>query len=822
MLLSSNPVSSVRFIPFKQDSSFPSAELTKVVYHALSERKESRVAIFAANDFPYSLPDLGAKALEPRVSYNWSGFLRQRKVGKPPGRVLIGDYSEWFQWYMRHLRFRTFHTIVLIEPLNAIADEEHGGYIDGLLARLVGKVRQVILVAKGGISLPVPDETRVKEILRALLYGTRLSRPELMEQVSRTFIPIPKELLDKTFERYKYHWRISKDHPRFQLDEFDEELLQGMVANAPSGYIDGKPDQIEQLFWRKRRFRRELRIPDEMLRENALETIKKMDWATVPYEALKASEWLEWLNKSLDSRLEAIYNRHEHVDNDQWLALLSPTRKHVRRIMEGLVAEGKLDTRQWFREIGRPATAYHLPGKFPFLDERCGQCAFYVSVKRKCRLWWPVNKKRVFFDERWKQTGSPVTRFEIHKMRYASRIGPHSSACTRFIDKKRDHLRKEIPEKCEICAQAIQGRDSAAVTCPKCATRYVRFRGKVKVMTAYEHEYDRLYREITGGDAKADLEAWKRETRTRLSDILRKKEESEDLDVLAEEAEPESEPPGVWPQFDKILQEKVDELARTTVISKRLSMAMAQSTLNATQRIVAIANLHAGDVGPAMTLQEKYLTLISDTNQRGLLTYEALSMKQYWRCYGLALRKAQQWFGPRKRSRFVMEFVEDPAGRAKGYSAVDAAINYLHQRRLRQAERINAEVGFPGTCDGFLHRERYNSRGIGLLLDMIDPFKFADREELLVVALNGGISWTDFRLERDRRGSTYYYPGASATAKLNRAGFDADNKLVSYQNRDLSLSEAFKQYASSLHSLLESVSQNDTGFEPFVFAPSSE
>jgi len=217
----------------------------------------------------------------------------------------------------------------------------------------------------------------------------------------------------------------------------------------------------------------------------------------------------------------------------------------------------------------------------------------------------------------------------------------------------------------------------------------------------------------------------------------------------------------------------------------------------------------------AVAVQEKYLSLIDTASYTKLLVYEALIMREYWRCFGLALRRAQPWFGPRKRSRFVMELVEDPAGRARGYSAVDAAINYLHQRRLRQAERINAEVGFPGACDGFLHRERYNSRRIGLLLDMIDSFKFADREELLVVALNGKISWTDFMLERDRRGSTFYYPSPSAVSILNQAGSDADEMETSFGGRKVKLQEAYRQFATSLLSSI-GTGEGDK-LEAFVF-----
>ena len=193
-------------------------------------------------------------------------------------------------------------------------------------------------------------------------------------------------------------------------------------------------------------------------------------------------------------------------------------------------------------------------------------------------------------------------------------------------------------------------------------------------------------------------------------------------------------------------------------------------------------------------------------------------MRQYWLCYGLALKRAQQWFGPRKRSRFVIEAVKDPAGRARGYSPVDAAINYLHQRRLRQAERAGADVGFPGTSDGFLHKERYNSRKIGLLLDMIDPFKFADREELLLVALNQGLTWNDFRIETDRRGSNFYYPTNTAEDKLNHAGADADGLVVRYQGIDVNLIDAYRVFATSL---LHTLEKHDTreNLEPFVYAP---
>jgi len=42
--------------------------LVKAVHEARSGSKESRVAIFAESDLPYTLADLGAKALELSIS----------------------------------------------------------------------------------------------------------------------------------------------------------------------------------------------------------------------------------------------------------------------------------------------------------------------------------------------------------------------------------------------------------------------------------------------------------------------------------------------------------------------------------------------------------------------------------------------------------------------------------------------------------------------------------------------------------------------------------------------------------------------------------
>lgn len=790
-----------RFVAFGGEDEFPHAEVERVVFDALRRDRQSTVAIMAdgINLDRLHLPD--SARLDPKRDYRWSGYLVQRKVQKRAKRVIFGTYAGWFQWYMRYQRFRAFHAVVLIEPRSAVSDGEVGGYVDGLLARLQPKIRTLVIVSKdAGEVHPSTDERRTKEVVRALLYGTRLTRPEVLRRLGLTFVPISDATVAKVFP--KHAWRISKRHPRYQLDEYEDELVQGMVPWFPPGYVDGKPDQIEQHFRRERRFKRELEFPDDMLASRALEDAGRSLWVTAPYESEKLREWLELLNKKEDIRLEKVLRLKEEVPADQWQRLLSPSSYQVRRVLDRLASEGKLEKRKWYREQGRPAMAYVERGKAPFSENRCGRCAFYAPAKRRCNLWWLANKTEVFYGPKWKQPGSHATRFELHKMRYSSRIGPRSSACFRFLDKKRDHLRKAIPDRCEICGQALSGVGRVAVTCLHCKTEYVKTEKydspRVRVRVAYEHEFNRVYTEVTGGVARTDMQAWKKKVKEEINSPRQGSTEDREDSQAEEHEEAEAEPPRVWQEYDAVLQAGVDRLALETDITKFLSIAMAESALNATRRIAQFAKLNVNDVALPVARIERYLGLIRGAPADKFLQYEAQVMKQYWQVYGLAVAGTELWVGPRKRSRFVRELVNTDAGRATGYSPMDSAINCLHQRRLRQAERVNREVGYAGRCDGFLHRRHHNSRRNGLVFDLIDPFKFADREELLLVALDRGLTWENFGIETDRRGSTFYYPMSSSLRKLNEIGESADNLVVEYEGRAMRLIAAYRLHAERM------------------------
>lgn len=64
--------------------------------------------------------------------------------------------------------------------------------------------------------------------------------------------------------------------------------------------------------------------------------------------------------------------------------------------------------------------------------------------------------------------------------------------------------------------------------------------------------------------------------------------------------------------------------------------------------------------------------------------------------------------------------------------------------------------------EGFLHRKTRNAEGLGLILDLIDPFKFADREKLLEAMLKYELNWRDFYIATDRQGAKFYYPQPQA------------------------------------------------------------
>ena len=85
---------------------------------------------------------------------------------------------------------------------------------------------------------------------------------------------------------------------------------------------------------------------------------------------------------------------------------------------------------------------------------------------------------------------------------------PDSSACSKFVDKKKDYSRLSLPELCDVREERLPETPPkwSMVVCGTCRTRYFRLRqGKVKVLTSYEHEFEKRYHELAGVDPASDI-----------------------------------------------------------------------------------------------------------------------------------------------------------------------------------------------------------------------------------------------------------------------------------------------------------------------------
>lgn len=194
------------------------------------------------------------------------------------------------------------------------------------------------------------------------------------------------------------------------------------------------------------------------------------------------------------------------------------------------------------------------------------------------------------------------------------------------------------------------------------------------------------------------------------------------------------------------------------------------------------------------------------SNLDALLAYEARVSHQYWKAYKLRLRIVGLDFKSRVRDRFVREIVLSVRARARGYSVVNAGINYLHQRRLLKCRLVNARLGLGWDgFEGIIHVAR-RKQAIGLLLDLSDQFKLADREIFLDMCAKQEVTTDDFVGARGRQDVRFYFPSNVGIQKLERAGRTADQLLVYYDRHEMPLSEAYEKYAESFIAAAENES----------------
>jgi hypothetical protein len=903
------PLTKTEFLPVDQQGSWSPIDLVDKIYDSSRSYRNDHCAIFIDPDSVDGFlreSGLQADLLEPDENSHWTGV--QRPVHPKLKRILVGDYDEWFRWFMKWQRFNAFHVIVLIKPVQKMIHDDRRGYFDGLLTRMLNKqsVHKTIVVEEerfqpivekwlgGNDTLPDAPELKPKfgkeefrDAVCSLLYGTLLPDRKFSSAVARTFFSKINPAWESALQDIKCTPSLveRRHHWFYSVGYYGKEIVESLETQTTRESLEDPQQPVPPLF--KRAVKRgPSELSEDWLKGLMQSLLDSEGWFTGASLYQYVDAQTQRVIQTSQSR-PSIFNDYYDFELSSEMHVFVPSRPFLRRIAERLAGEGKLQKTTWVREIGRPTTVYHLPGQLPFDSEnRCGQCAFYISLRRQCRIWWLLNQSYGNRHERWSRDGTrPLSGFEIHKMRNSWRIGPHSSACSKFVDKKKDYIRMALPALCDVCHEDLPEMPPkwSMVICSTCRTRYFNLRrSKVKVLTSYEHEFKTRYHDLAGVDPASDIKRLIEDRQGSAGSIVEQAIFDERRHAGVDD--PDSAPKTVmlFPG-DRMLaregrlyvfkrrnveslplagstiidhggvvneeQRGALESAGTTVRSisrspnlhdpegptpkrydiapavkkvvgeypeflRRMTLAMVQSSMHATERIGSLAHMSEDDVRIFTRKQRMYARRLERAPPTRFLVYEALSMKEYWNCYYLVLKGAFQRFGPRKKARYVREFVTNPAGRARGYTAVDAAINYLHQRRLFKARSVNIQLGLdfnPG--EGFLHRKRWNPEGIGLILDLIDPFKFADREKLLEAILDVSVNWRDFYGATDRSGARFYYPKPEVLGVLEAIGEAADKMPVSYEGtQQLTTLAAYRNVVSRLI-------QNFQGGTPMLFTP---
>ena len=908
-------LSKTEFLPI-QNGSWSPVDISDRIHTTSRSYRKDHCAVFIDSDSRDDFlgqSGLPASLLDPDENAHWTG-LRRSKHSKLKS-VVVGDYDEWFRWFMKWQRFNAFHTIVLIAPIRRMLDDDKRGYFDGLITRLLNRPSvHGVVVAEEERFLPAArmwmgnDKARggtqelagkfmreqFREAIYSLLYGTLVPKKNIEKVAASTLSakvdsnwkseldyikarPSLVELRDRRFYRTGYHGREmveSLETPELRRSLEKEGKVLDLQPTPPffKQAKDIGPSELSQ----------------EWLEGLAQSLLDSQGWFTIPglYDHVQR-ETQRVIQTS--ETFPKIFNDHFDFELPPEKHVFLPNLRILRKIADKLVREGKLQTATWVREIGRPTVVYHLQGRLPFeAESRCGQCAFYLSLRRRCRVWWLLDKSYGYRNPRWSRDGArPLSAFEAYKMRNSWRIGPSASACSRFVDKKKDYTRRAFPDVCDICRGELPARpkNGRMVVCGTCRTRYFATRqNKVRVLTAYDHLFKQVYQDLAGVDPSSDIKRLIEDRQGSVPSIVEKaiydehrgshpedpdstpktvmlfpgetmlakdgrlyifkrrgvesiplhgstvvdhgnvviEEQRGDLEKagvavrsVARPAAPDGQERLLPPRYD--IAPAVEKVVTTNPeFQRKMVLAMAQSAVHATKRIGSLVGISDDDIRTFTSPQKLFIRRLLHVPPSRFLVYEAVIMKEYWSCYFLPLKAALQRFGPRKKARFVREFVADPVGRARGYTAVDAAINYLHQRRLFKARSTNVQLGLdfsPG--EGFLHRKRWNPEGLGLVLDLIDPFKFADREKLLGAILDVSLNWRDFYSATDRHGTRFYYPKPEATGVLEGVGEAADQMSVRYGESQITLDEAYRRTVSKLIQYLQV--ETASSFTPFVF-----
>jgi hypothetical protein len=105
---------------------------------------------------------------------------------------------------------------------------------------------------------------------------------------------------------------------------------------------------------------------------------------------------------------------------------------------------------------------------------------------------------------------------------------------------------------------------------------------------------------------------------------------------------------------------------------------------------------------------------------------------------------------------------------------------------------------------------------IGLMLDLSDSFRLADRESFLDATSRLEVTREDFVARLGRHRIWFYYPTQEATGKLDLYGSTADQFRVNYRGNDMTLTGVYDEFVTSFVEAVEN--SNPSRFHPFVYS----
>ncbi|MHA1325327.1 MAG: hypothetical protein ACTSRL_21255 [Candidatus Helarchaeota archaeon] len=445
------------------------------------------------------------------------------------------------------------------------------------------------------------------------------------------------------------------------------------------------------------------------------------------------------------------------------------------RLIQALIQEGKLKALQ-FRHPTAPTRRLLLPKKLvvetgklevrgrprlylvPFLADTaslqfhtCGTCHMYTRthqcelISTLLKIGSPENIRHLDIREALEGYEDAVTTPKIH---------PAMKACTLYHRRKRDY---ELTSFRPV-SKYIKGADGAIIKtnvytchipgcrgilvqsyhqrtfkCPKCHTKYTRVikaNGSevFKVNVDYHSTKEAVIRQECGILVEE-------ENKTHTKKILSKWALTKRHHTLIKHKRQKFRPAPKNIQVDRRLRKWYERKYGTAPFFRPRLIGNLISAILATLELRIFTIIEPWQLERHFYVQIEQLRRTWEASELvEFQTAERVIVNQYWQVYKSIMAHYGFDLANRKLLRHVSEFMEHPYQGSKGYSAGNALINTVHKIRYYQIRILCYMEGFGWDCPGMAE---HTHPIFGLVLDLADPVKYADRFSLLQAIVQG-------------------------------------------------------------------------------------